>query len=477
MSEYVASNREDFNTRDASENDSSAIRTKSGISELSRRKTGDKRLAARTLINNDLWFDPHCGNSHERDIGLAYGLQLLTKRDDIRARNCLLANLWNCARTGKDAVFVVRDRNEYTKRVKLGYPTHWTRKRHVEQFNSLESAGLIACRPPTAEGLRSTIVPTVKLRTLFSADVIGAITIADVRHNNGPVLCLKDHEKRPLPMPDNRGTRLMDRQMRELNEFMRRPKIELRSPRWRRISETVFARDYVVADGDTQTATVDLTRTDCRRVFNNCDLRQGGRLYDSFVQSLSKEDRLCLSIDGEPVAEHDHAALHARLASAVIGMPWIGSQDFYALDAVNEKVGDATLGRKLVKVGFMILMNAGTARKATGGVAEMLSAMKVTTIRAKELIAEIKRAMPQFEPIWHTGIGVRLQRIDGDMAVATMLALKAEGIAVLPVHDSFVVQERHIGKLRVAMDSAMTIGLAFASRMGRDMTVLKTSNS
>lgn len=58
------------------------------------------------------------------------------------------------------------------------------------------------------------------------------------------------------------------------------------------------------------------------------------------------------------------------------------------------------------------------------------------------------------EPIRHlfySGLGVDLQYIDSQIAELIMLELGKDGIVALPVHDSFIVEQRHEDRLRDAM--------------------------
>jgi hypothetical protein len=52
---------------------------------------------------------------------------------------------------------------------------------------------------------------------------------------------------------------------------------------------------------------------------------------------------------------------------------------------------------------------------------------------------------------FRSGVGIRLQRRDADVAERVMLTLNAEGILALPVHDSFIVQEGRQARLREVM--------------------------
>ena len=68
----------------------------------------------------------------------------------------------------------------------------------------------------------------------------------------------------------------------------------------------------------------------------------------------------------------------------------------------------------------------------------------------------MRRLYDRMEPIskWFSkGEGIRLQREDSDLAISILAAMEALDIVTLPVHDSFIVQEKHSQTLRDAMSS------------------------
>jgi hypothetical protein len=63
-----------------------------------------------------------------------------------------------------------------------------------------------------------------------------------------------------------------------------------------------------------------------------------------------------------------------------------------------------------------------------------------------------------------TGIGIKLQRLDSDIAEQVMGTMMVQGFLVLPVHDSFVVWDNKIDLLRQAMQDA------YVERMGAEIS-------
>ena len=72
--------------------------------------------------------------------------------------------------------------------------------------------------------------------------------------------------------------------------------------------------------------------------------------------------------------------------------------------------------------------------------------------------AELSQAIISFhEPIAHyfyTGAGLRLQRLDSDIAEKVLLHFAQSGIAILPLHDSFLMHNGYETSLEPVMRSA-----------------------
>ena len=70
----------------------------------------------------------------------------------------------------------------------------------------------------------------------------------------------------------------------------------------------------------------------------------------------------------------------------------------------------------------------------------------------------------QLAPLWFNDVGLRLQKIDADMCACVQADLRKRGIAVLSVHDSFIVAKRHAPLLVEVMERAMQSALANVAR-------------
>jgi hypothetical protein len=194
-----------------------------------------------------------------------------------------------------------------------------------------------------------------------------------------------------------------------------------------------------------------------QRIFNG-DFDHGGRFYaeGGGWQTMSKADRLRISLDGEPVVEIDYATFHPVLAYAQLGLP--------APDAPYEIPG---FPRELVKIAFNVLLNGSSHSGARytiahkPGMVDLLLDLEVAenelstsfwcrvhqldptysqraSTRAEQLIEALLVKHAEISDLFFTGTGLRLQRLDSDIAEGVMRTMRRRGILVLPVHDSFL---------------------------------------
>jgi hypothetical protein len=178
------------------------------------------------------------------------------------------------------------------------------------------------------------------------------------------------------------------------------------------------------------------------RVFNG-GWTLGGRMYGGWWQQVRSADRAHFAIDGGRTCEEDYQQLHPHLLYAMAGRRLDG--DAYTLNGWD---------RKLCKRAFNIVLNAETYHAAKGA---LLPYVDGDERQAAALIREMKRRHAPVARHFHSGIGIRLQYLDSEMAkaVLTQLVVK-KGVAVLPIHDGFVVREEHRQDLLAAMEAAFS---------------------
>ncbi|MBI9078236.1 MAG: hypothetical protein JEY79_00665 [Pseudodesulfovibrio sp.] len=193
---------------------------------------------------------------------------------------------------------------------------------------------------------------------------------------------------------------------------------------------------------------LEMLGTEYRRIFNRFngeDFLYGGRLYGHWCLNIPSELREDIYINGEKTVERDFKALHPSMAYDLAGknMP---DGDLYTWP--NCKFGEKE--RKIRKILFNTLLNADTPDKAFGGAYGCLQdkhEIDVSWGYIKSLYEPLVKHHSPIAEFFGSGLGRKLQFIDSEIAMGVLLDLASEGIVALPVHDSFIVQERHEDRL------------------------------
>jgi hypothetical protein len=101
-----------------------------------------------------------------------------------------------------------------------------------------------------------------------------------------------------------------------------------------------------------------------------------------------------------------------------------------------------------------MLINADNHLQATYALAEKLDEFGIPNSyeTARRATAAVRQSRPELARFWETGIGSRLQAIDGDIVARVQQDMRGLGIPVLSVHDSFIVPQSARNKLVERMD-------------------------
>ena len=188
------------------------------------------------------------------------------------------------------------------------------------------------------------------------------------------------------------------------------------------------------------------------RIFNDTSFQLGGRFYRGWWQALPRVYRPYITINHQVVAELDYKHLHPALMYSKIGYTEFPSNfDSYTLDIKDF----GPRHRDAVKQTFQCLINTNSEKSA-------LSAIKSKGLSAlfpfgSNILMEqlIEKHAPISEMFFDSDLGKKLQRIDSDIAEYCMLEmLNSHKTLVLPVHDSFIVQQDMITVLQEVMSTA-----------------------
>jgi len=189
---------------------------------------------------------------------------------------------------------------------------------------------------------------------------------------------------------------------------------------------------------------VDQAQRRLRRIFNNSDFAQGGRLYGGFWQAMSSDERQeHILIEGDWCVELDYGQMSLAILYGIARKsPPEG--DLYDLSAE----GIPTDYRKGVKKVIQALINSSKVpTKMPKGVRKLIP----SRYSIKDILEAVVRKHPAIYPQMTSGIGMQLFRKESDILVDVLITLQAKGIVALPVHDAVVVRDDNSDKAKAVM--------------------------
>lgn len=186
------------------------------------------------------------------------------------------------------------------------------------------------------------------------------------------------------------------------------------------------------------------------RIFNGA-MDQGGRLYGGQHETMPKECRKHIQINGEATVELDYSALHPNL------LLWLTESPECA-DPYSRIAEEAGLSREAVKALMLRLINSNAGadfcRTVTrSGNPEEKAKVARDSAQAFEgfiegvpdcytggqFIEAVTRAFPTFSGVIGSGIGLTLQYHDSEIMADILTRCLDAGFIGLPVHDSVIV--------------------------------------
>lgn len=180
-----------------------------------------------------------------------------------------------------------------------------------------------------------------------------------------------------------------------------------------------------------------ISRRKLYRVFNDGTFQHGGRFYGGWWQDIPKKYRRYITINGQPTVEIDYSNMQIAMLYDRVGSQLDG--DAYTIAGIEAKYRD------LIKPLTLKLLNAKDRIRPP------LKASLPPEWSFKGLTEAIQKRHQPIAEFFRSGEGIRLQRIDSDIAEDVMMSMMEAGVLVLPIHDSFIVTEEHADKLHKTM--------------------------
>jgi len=175
-----------------------------------------------------------------------------------------------------------------------------------------------------------------------------------------------------------------------------------------------------------------------RRIFNNADFGQGGRLYGGFWLLMSSDERQeHILIEGDCCVELDYGQMSLLLLYArAQAQDHVPSGDLYDL---SEHGIPAECRPGIKKVMQAIINSPKIPRRLPKASRQHFP----SRINLRDILRAVEKKHPVIFPLMTSGIGMQLFRKESDILVGVLEALRSEGIVALPVHDAVIVMEEH----------------------------------
>ena len=258
-----------------------------------------------------------------------------------------------------------------------------------------------------------------------------------------------------LKTPESDPVRRMRADLNKINKFIATQAIGLMvtDSKLKKIASKAFRwRGYYEKK---RPAVLNLQSVFLRRVFARSRFEFGGRLYGAWWQTVPKEGRAHITINGMPTVEIDYSALHPAILYHRAGLE-LPNGDLYDIglrDTANPTY-DASIEpyasqRPIIKKYINAKLNDLNDEYRL----EKKKQAKLG-ITLSELRKRVEQRLPEVAKHFGTDIGLRLQRMDSDIAVKVVLKMQAQGIAALAIHDSFLVDITERNALMTAMTEA-----------------------
>lgn len=299
--------------------------------------------------------------------------------------------------------------------VKAGYAVTWIAPARPPRFGRL--------------GTQSTLWATDKLISACPGDAIWPVQFESI--------WMRDLQGHTCDYIDDEQTRHMRSEVDHINREMREYQIDIDDANITRTERYLIIPHVTKGSGDPCNLYVPNKRPYLRRVFCRASFDYGGRLYGPW-QNIPKHYRKRLTINGETVAEPDFKCLHAQLLYAVAGRSMDEAFDPYQADEDFDRL----YGKLALLIGVNARTTQATIRALAGAIQKCRKEDFLDISYAAAILRRVKQINDPIKQFIGSDQGVKLQKVDGDLAIRVIQACLKDGIPVLPVHDSFIVPKR-----------------------------------
>lgn len=370
----------------------------------------------------------------------------------------LMINLKISARNN-NPLLISRAQTYYNGVPKQNIPDYQTYTVVTKTLDALKSNGFVTVRKAIAKRLRTGYFPTKKMLSLLSTVEYKDIKI--LRPKNFIILRKeKNGEKVDIKYKPYLFPAKLHKDMELYNDLRESTIISFEKlPVSLLNAHKNVIQDYAVEDINKLTPInseykIKLKTTYTVRIFNDKPTI-AGRFYWAMESTLRNELRPELYINGHPTIELDLKALHPRMLYDLKNIKLTSTFDPYEVKPNMTKDQ-----RSAYKRLFLIMINAKDKKGAVNAFRDKVieddelfktigdNKYKTRLQMVDELIAHNK----QIEDDLFTAKCHELTNHDSNMAHKILMHFAKQGILVLCVHDSFVIEEQYEDELREKME-------------------------
>lgn len=311
--------------------------------------------------------------------------------------------------------------------------------------------------------LLTRYVATKKLISLFQSEDIETLPVLNLPRENTETIRLNlrqdDGSKRLIDYVDTPATISMRRDMETINSVLQRSwfDLELNEEEFGALKIRMLTGKSGKLEKDQEARVTDrsgdgilrLQDRSLYRVFNDTEFKTNGRLYGGWWQSIPKEYRPYILINGKRTVEMDYSGLHPNIVYVSQGYDLIG--DPYDINLIGTTAITQGKLRAVIKRCFNAMLNAERdLQRPPEGVRPYEYGLKWNDIK----IAILERHQ-SIKDSFFSGMGVRLQYIDSQVAINVLKHFALMNVPVLPIHDSFIMHSGYQSELEEVMERSI----------------------
>lgn len=291
------------------------------------------------------------------------------------------------------------------------------------------------------KGFRTRITSTPELEALFDKYFPESIVFFQ-RHPLEEIIVQKrnkyeDPEDQLINYEDTNETIIQRQNLQRTNQVLQSNwyDLELRDDNFEELRKRMKRRHR---EENKKHFFIDFSNRRLKRIYNNGSFEKGGRFYGGWWQSLPREYRKHIRINGKLTVEIDFSNMHPFILYARRGLQL--DSDAYIIKG---------LSRKKAKTVFNLLLNKESLNKPKNYNPNDWEGHEWGDL--KNLV--IKHHKPIIE-FFGRGVGLDLQYMDSQVAEKVMLHFTSSGYPCLPLHDSFIVHHALKDELTEVMKKA-----------------------